>query len=156
MLLPDNTFGLVLSQTPELIELRVRGGMIQWVRSADWYSMNITNLSMGKTFGVSVTFGFDYSLQAISLTEIPTRLREAVSKALHDAGYEKHIDNIIVELMSASASSIDYLVFVSMDSKKASDFFALERLIQQTCVAVANEQGWNIPFPQMMVHHQSV
>jgi small-conductance mechanosensitive channel len=156
VLLPDSTFAQVLSQTPELIELRVRGGMIQWVRTADWYAMSITNLSIGKTFGVAVTFGFDYSLQAISLTEIPRSLHEAVTKALNENGYENYVDNVLVELKSASASSIDYLVFVSIDSRKASDYFALERLIQQTCVAVANEKGWNIPFPQMMIHHRAV
>jgi hypothetical protein len=156
VLLPDTTFALILSQTPDLVELRVRGGMIQWVRTSDWYAMSITNLSIGKTFGVAVTFGFDYSLQAISLTEIPKSLHEAVTKSLNGAGYEEYIDNVLVELKSASASSIDYLVFVSIDSKKASDYFALERLIQQTCVSVANDKGWNIPFPQMMIHHQAV
>lgn len=156
VLLPDSTFALVLSQTPDLVELRIRGGMIQWVRTSDWYGMGITNLSMGKTFGVSVTFGFDYSLQAISLTDIPRCLHESVTQALHDGDYKKFVDSVLVELKSASASSLDYLVFVSIDSKKASDYFALERLIQQTCVAVANKQGWNIPFPQMMIHHQAV
>ena len=156
VLLPDSTFALVISQTPELVELRVRGGMIQWVRTADWYAMSITNLSIGSTFGVAVTFGFDYSLQSISLTDIPRCLDESVTQALNDGGYKKYVDSVLVELKSASASSIDYLVFVAVDSKKASDYFALERLIQQTCVAVANEQGWNIPFPQMMIHHRAV
>ena len=156
VLLPDSTFALVISQTPELVELRVRGGMIQWVRTADWYAMSITNLSIGSTFGVAVTFGFDYSLQSISLTDIPRCLDESVAQALNDGGYKKYVDSVLVELKSASASSIDYLVFVAVDSKKASDYFALERLIQQTCVAVANEQGWNIPFPQMMIHHRAV
>jgi small-conductance mechanosensitive channel len=156
VLLPDSTFALVLSQTPELVELRVRGGMVQWVRTADWYAMSITNLSIGKTFGVSVTFGFDYSLQSISLTDIPRCLHGSVTQALTDGGYKISVDSVLVELKSASASSIDYLVFVTIDSQRASDYFALERLIQQTCVAVANEQGWNIPFPQMMIHHQAV
>ncbi len=154
VLLPDGTFGLVLSQTPELIELRVKGGMIQWTRTADWYSMSIINLSIGKTYGVSVTFGLDYGLQAISLTEIPKTLEEAIVVALNNAGYEKYIEGLLVELKSAGASSIDYLIFVTVSSEKASDYYSIERLVQQTCVAVANEQGWNIPFPQIMVHHQ--
>jgi len=156
VLLPDSTFALVLSQTPELVELRVRGGMIQWIRTADWYAMSITNLSIGDTYGVAVTFGFDYSLQAISLTEIPKSLHEAVTQALNEGGYKNDIANVLVELTSASASSIDYLIFVTIKSTKASQYFALERLIQQTCVAVANEKHWNIPFQQMMIHHQAV
>ncbi len=156
VLLPDSTFGLVLSQTPELIELRVKGGMIKWIRTSEWYSMSIINLSIGKSYGVSVTFGFDYSLQAISLTDIPLTLEQGITNALNDAGYKKYVEGLLVELQSAGASSIDYLIFVTMDSEKASDYFAIERLVQQTCVAVANEQGWNIPFPQMVIHHQPV
>lgn len=154
VLLPDGTFGLVLSQTPELVELRVKGGMIQWTRTADWYSMSIINLSIGKTYGVSVTFGLDYGLQSISLTEIPKTLEEGLIAALNNAGYKKYVEGLLVELKSAGASSIDYLIFVTVSSEKASDYYSIERLVQQTCVAVANEQGWNIPFPQMVVHHQ--
>ena len=154
VLLPDGTFGLVLSQTPELVELRVKGGMIQWTRTADWYSMSIINLSIGKTYGVSVTFGLDYGLQSISLTEIPKTLEEGLVAALNNAGYKKYVEGLLVELKSAGASSIDYLIFVTVSSEKASDYYSIERLVQQTCVAVANEQGWNIPFPQMVVHHQ--
>lgn len=152
ILLPDTTFAEVLIQTPELIKLRIRGGMIQWIPTADFYSMNIINLSAGKTYGVAATFGFDYALQSISLTDIPTTLKESIKATLNKEGYEKFIDGLMVELKAASASSIDYLVYVTVKSEKASDFFRIERLVQQTCVAVANSKGWNIPFPQMMIH----
>ncbi|MFT4730788.1 MAG: hypothetical protein ACI9UN_005318 [Granulosicoccus sp.] len=49
---------------------------------------------------MAVTFGFDYSLQAISLTDIPKSLLEAVTQALNGAGYEEYIDNVLVELKS--------------------------------------------------------
>jgi hypothetical protein len=153
VLLPDGRFGQVLSQTPEAVQLRILGGMIQWFRTPDYYAMNVINLSAGQ-FGVMVTFGFDYSLQAISLTEIPNTLYQSVKNALDDAGYNDFIESLLVELKSASTSSIDYLIFVSVKSEKASDYYRLERIIQQTCVAVANENDWNIPFPQMMVHYQ--
>lgn len=155
ILLPDTTFAEVLGQTPELVQLRIRGGMIQWVPTADFYAMNIINLSAGKTYGVATTFGFDYSLQSISLTDIPRTLKESITAALNEQGFEKFIDGLMVELKAASASSIDYLIYVTVKSEKASDFFRIERIVQQTCIAVANQKGWNIPFPQMMIHYDS-
>lgn len=102
VLLPDPTFAQVLSQTSELIELRVKDGMIQWVRTAEWYAMSITHLPIGKTFGVALTFRFDHNLQAINLTGVPNSLHEATTKALtlSEGGYEKYIDNVLVELKS--------------------------------------------------------
>ena len=118
----------------------------------EFYAINLINLSRDETFGVSVTFGFDYSLQSISLSEIPQTLSREIQKTLDDAGYRKNVSNLIVELANANTSSLDFLIFATMSSNVASDYFKLHRLIQQTCVAVANDKGWTIPFPQLTVH----
>lgn len=153
VILPDGTFGQIRVQTPDLIEISVKGGMTMTYSTQDFYCINLINLSRDKTFGVSVTFGFDYSLQSISLTEVPETLKRDIQQALEDAGYKKHLDKLIVELSSANASSLDFLVFATMSSEVASDYFKLNRLIQQTCVAAANANDWNIPFPQLTVHN---
>ncbi len=153
VILPDGTFGQIRVQTPDLIEISVKGGMTMTYSTQDFYCINLINLSRDKTFGVSVTFGFDYSLQSISLTEVPETLKRDIQQALEEAGYKKHLDKLIVELSSANASSLDFLVFATMSSEVASDYFKLNRLIQQTCVAAANANDWNIPFPQLTVHN---
>jgi hypothetical protein len=152
VILPDGTFGQIRYQTPDLVEISIKGGMSMTYSTHDFYAINLINLSRDQTFGVSVTFGFDYSLQAISLSEIPQTLEQEISKALDNAGYKKHVDKMIVELANANTSSLDFLVFLTMSSKVASDYFKLHRLIQQTCVAVANAKGWTIPFPQLTIH----
>ncbi len=153
VILPDGTFGQIRVQTPDLIEISVKGGMTMTYNTQEFYAINLINLSRDKTFGVSVTFGFDYNLQPISLTEVPETLKREVQSALENAGYAKHLENLIVELATANASSLDFLVFATMNSAAAKDYFKLNRLIQQTCVAVANANQWNIPFPQLTIHH---
>lgn len=153
VILPDGTFGQIRVQTPDLIEISVRGGMTMTYSTQEFYAINLTNLSRDKTFGVSVTFGFDYALQSISLDEVPQILKRDVQAALETAGYKKHLDKLIVELATANSSSLDFLIFATMSSEVASDFFKLNRLIQQTCVAAANANDWSIPFPQLTVHH---
>jgi len=152
IILPDDLLGQIKQQTPDLVEINVRGGMSLTYTTADFYAMNIINLSRENTFGVSITFGLDYSLQAISLTEIPVALESAVHEALEKKGYKSNIVGLIVELSEASASSLDYLVFVTMKSEVASDFYKIGRLLTQTCVSVSNEHGWTIPFPQLTIH----
>ena len=152
VILPDGVFGQIKYQTPDLVELNVKGGMGMTIPTPEFYSMSVMNLSREETFGVIVTFGFDYSLQAISLTVIPDTLRSACQAALDSAGYTKSLKSLLVEFSSAGSSSLDYLIFAQCDKSVASDYYKIERLLQQTCVAVANDKAWNIPFPQIMVH----
>ncbi len=155
LLLPDGTFGQVLLQTPDMVQLSAKGGASLTYATDQFYTMNIVNLSAFDTFGVAVTFGLDYELQAISLSEVPEVLETACLKALEEAGFAEGTNSIYAGLKSAGASSLDFLIYGSFSSKLAGNYYTLERTIQQTCVAVANERGWNIPYPQLTVHTQT-
>lgn len=152
IILPDGVLGRVKYQTPDLVEVTVRGGMAQTFTTADFYSLNITNLSRDENFGVAVTFGLDYSLQAISLTEIPESLHRAITEKLNSCELGKETVSLMVELSEASASSLDYIIYGTFRKSSASSYYRIQRLILQTCVEVSNERSWTIPFPQLTVH----
>lgn len=152
VLLPDGMFGRINCQTPDLVEISVLGGITLTYPTKEFYSLKVLNLTGAETFGVSTTFGLDYSLQAISLTTVPDTLRSAVQGALEDAGYNKDVKNLLVELSSANESSLDYIVFVTLSSEVAADYFKVQRLLVHTCINVANANNWSIPFPQLTVH----
>ena len=155
VILPDDILGQVRTQTPDLVEIAVRGGMSMTYNTADFYSINLINLSRDKTFGVSATFGFDYALQELSLTEIPTALEDEVNTFICEEGYEKHLRSLLVELSTANTSSLDFLIFATFNSKVAGDYYKLQRLLQQACVSVSNKKGWTIPFPQLTIHRSA-
>lgn len=152
VILPDGMLGQIRHQTPDLVEISVRGGMTMTYNTSDFYAINLINLSRDETFGVSATFGFDYALQAISLTEIPKALEQEVQKVFHDEGFEKELKSLMVELTTANTSSLDFILFATFDSKVARNYYKLERLLQQSCVSVSNKKGWTIPFPQLTIH----
>jgi small-conductance mechanosensitive channel len=153
--LPDGTFGQVTCQTPDLVELSVKGGITVTYPTAEFFSLKVLNLTGGSSFGVSTTFGVDYSLQPICLTIVPQKLRESVHDALVAAGYQKSVKSELVELASAGQSSLDYLVFITLSSSVAADYFKIERLLVQTCIEAANANNWLIPFPQLTVHQSN-
>ena len=155
VILPDDILGQVRTQTPDLVEIAVRGGMSMTYNTADFYSINLINLSRDKTFGVSATFGFDYALQELSLTEIPAALEDEVKTFICEEGYEKHLRSLLVELSTANTSSLDFLIFATFNSKVAGDYYKLQRLLQQACVSVSNKKGWTIPFPQLTIHRSA-
>lgn len=152
VLLADGTFGQVKSQSPDLVCVEVKGGMLRSIPTIDYFNQQVTNLSDGETFGLAVVFGLDYEFQAMALDEIPRVLKETVSRKLVAAGYEKQIQLIVCELQSAGASALDFVVFAKFDTELASHYYGLERLIQQACVEASNTQNWGIPFPQVVVH----
>jgi small-conductance mechanosensitive channel/predicted nucleic acid-binding Zn-ribbon protein len=150
LLLPDGSFGQVLQQTVELVHIKVIGSIVQY-RSADFLQLNVRNLSR-EGFGVMIIFGIDYQHQEISLERVPTRFEEGLVTAFEQADFGKDLQDLQVSFNEASASSLDYLIYATMDGRSAGSYFAIRRLIQQTCVDICNREGWVIPFAQLTVH----
>lgn len=150
VLLPDGNYGQVLEQSVELVRLRVMGSLLQY-SSADFMQLGVRNLSRDG-FGVLVAFGIDYAHQPIALDTVPQRFRSGIEDAFAGAGLADDLKSLLVEFKQAAASSLDYLVYVTLDGRSAASYFAIERLIQQTCVDVCNHEGWVIPFTQVTLH----
>ena len=151
LLLPDGSFAQVLRQTPETVVLKTTGGMQVQYPSAAFIQLSARNLSL-EGFGVAVSFGIDYRHQAISLEQVPQTFQQALQAALEREQLADHVLSVLVDFKEAAASSLDYLIFVSLRGEAAAQYFAIQRLVQKTCVAVCNREGWEIPFAQLTVH----
>lgn len=150
VLLPDGNFGQVLEQTVELVRLKVLSSQMQY-RSADFMQLELKNLTRDG-FGLAVVFGIDYEHQPIALEQVSARFEQGLRQAFDAAGYGDDLAGLLVDFKQAAASSLDYLVYASFDGARASSYFSIERLIQQSCVDICNREGWGIPFTQVTVH----
>ncbi|MEE4378098.1 MAG: hypothetical protein V2J55_11395 [Candidatus Competibacteraceae bacterium] len=150
VLLPDGRLGQVLRQTLDQVQLKVVGSVVHYP-TADFFQLNVRNLSR-QGFGLAVTFGIDYRHQAICLDLVPERFQQALITAFENAGLAEQVEDIAVEFKEAGASSLDYLLYLTMKGEAASAYFKLGRLAQQTCVAVCNQENWGIPFGQLTIH----
>lgn len=150
VLLADGSFGLVLRQTIELVELSVRDSKVQ-IPSRDFLAQGVRNLSFDK-YGIACCFGIDYRHQAICLDTVPGRFREAIVARFEHAGLKDDIEEILVEFREAGASSLDYQIYLILKGRAAKAYFRAQRMIQQACVETCNREGWVIPFTQITVH----
>jgi len=150
LLLADGNFAQVLQQDIEWVQLKVMGSIVQ-VSSTEFLQQNVRNLSR-EGFAVAVVFGVDYQHQSISLRQIPERFHSGLREAFAKADFGEDLKDLQVNLKSAAASSLDYLVYASMEGNSAASYFAIERLIQQTCIDICNQEGWVIPFTQVTIH----
>ena len=150
IVLSNGSFGKVLRQTIELVEIAVLDSRVQ-IPTKDFLGMNVRNLSR-EGFGVACSFGIDYQHQAICLDTVPLRFREGIISRFEQAGMKDDIKDIMVEFSGAGSSSLDYRIYLILDGRAASAYFKAQRLVQQACVQVCNDQGWTIPFTQITLH----
>ncbi len=153
VLLSDNTHGKVVVQTPEMVELVLRGGSRKVYRATDFLGLNPMNLS--SNFRLRVTFGIDYQHQSIVTEEVPAKLESVLTERLADKGYGEHIIRIGVEFRQAGASSLDVEVLADFSGTAGDKYYELQRAIQQICVDACNKYGWVIPFTQLTLHMAS-
>ncbi|WP_031385832.1 hypothetical protein [Desulfonatronum thiodismutans] len=149
VMLSDGTFGQVLLQTPEVVQIK-HVGSVRTFSTSSFLGASPRNLTRDG-FGFAVTFGIDYQHQAICLEEVPEIFEAAVKDALK-ASFNDGLESVLVDFKEAGASSLDYLIYVMMNGKAAGSYWAVGRIIQQSCVRVCNERGWIIPFTQLTVH----
>lgn len=150
LLLPDGGFAQVIRQTVEQVQLKVVGSRVQ-LPSADFAQLGARNLSRDG-FGLVVGFGIDYAHQEIALDRVPERFRAGIEQAFDEAGFSDALKDLVVDFKEAAASSLDYLIYATLDGQSAASYFRIGRLIQQACVDICNREGWGIPFTQITLH----
>ena len=148
--LKSGQVGQVLSQTPELVQIREFGGSIVTFETTAFLAEAPRNLSTG--FRIRTEFGLDYRHQAIATVEIPDKLGEHVTKGMHDLLGTDGLVNLDVDLLSAGDSAIVFEVEACIDGNHAHRFEDIEREIPRLLVDACNINGWVIPFPQMVLH----
>ncbi len=148
--LADGTYGEVVGQTPDLVEVRLLGGASRTYKSTDYLAQSPVNLSCG--FRIPVTFGIDYGHQAIITREIPEIIERAVTEGLRAEGFADSIVGITVRFKEAGPSSLDLAVLADFNGSAGSRYADLERAINRICVDTCNLRHWVIPFQQVTVH----
>jgi len=148
LMLSGDVFAQVIQQSVETVQLKIKGCPVQ-IPTASFIESEFRNLSKSG-FSLAVVFGIDYSHQADCIETVPQIFLSALEKAFEINEY--NLNSLIVEFKSASASSLDYLIAVSLPGEHAESYFKIDRLIQKTCVEVCNEQQWGIPFQQLTIH----
>ncbi len=150
LILSDETFGKVISQSPEQVVVLQLGSSFKTYPTPEFLEMSPENLSRG--FRVCSTFGIDYQHQAESTTSIPKIFASALNLTLASELGHEVVRSIKVEFSSASSSSLDYQILADFDGSLAPKYNVIRRRIQSICVDVCNEHGWIIPFTQVTLH----
>jgi len=150
VILDDASFGEVLAQTPEFVQVRVLGAVKTYTSTA-FLDQRPRNLSL-RGFTLVMTFGLDYQHQRDITTAICDDMRQALHTGLQRTDLGAHLGDLSVEFSEAGASSLDLAAIVTFDGAAAAGYFRIKRMMQRLAVEACNTRGWTIPFSQMTVH----
>jgi len=150
VLLSDQTYGRVILQTPEMVQLRVLGSDETYPVET-FLGNNPQNLSQNG-FAIAVRFGVDYQHQALVTGEIKQKLEDYLRTQLKESKWNEHLQEFFVEFDEAAASSLNLFIYALFSGEAADSYFRIRRTLQSLAVDACNAHGWVIPFTQMTVH----
>jgi len=150
VLLGDGMRGKVIGISQELVQLVARGGAHRTYQTADFLSLSPLNLS--RNFRLKETIGISYNLQRESVSSIPGLLHAHIEQRAAEEGYGDKLLNLRVEFERANTSSLDLVVIADFDGSLGDLYNRLRRSLQRWCVEACSENGWEIPFTQLVLH----
>jgi hypothetical protein len=153
VLLSDNTYGQVSMITADFVEMKVAGGSTYTMSATGFLDSNPRCLSDG--FGVSTIFGISYDNQANATSSVIDTFKEGIEALIACKAYGPHLKQLTVAFEAAGASSLDYKIIATMAGEAAESWFAIQRDLQCFALDVCNQQGWEIPFAQLVIHKPS-
>ncbi len=149
LMLGDGTFGKVIAQTPERVQLQVLGSLKTY-SAPDFLDLAPRNLSDG--FTIVVEFGLDYRHQDAITTAIREQMAQDVATGLAASEVAEHLTQFSVEFAKAGDSSLNLALIAVFKGAAADRYSRIQRLIQRLAVEACNRHGWVIPFKQLTVH----
>ncbi len=152
VMLSDGTYGMVQRITLENVMLSLPNGMMpQTYATGDFLAEKPKNYSRG--FFVASDFGIDYKYQQQCTTQVPELLCAGIREGLRQEAYNDFLNDIWVFFAQANTSSLDYKIVAVFDGQAAVYYHSITRDLQRYAVEVCNQQQWEIPFTQLVVHN---
>ncbi len=151
VVLLDALFGRVVFQSPESVQVNAGESIVNY-KTEHFLNQRPQNLSkLGFTAGTD--FGIDYRHRHEATSTIVDTLRYELEGEIQLMDFGQHVTAVNVELKIASASSLDFRLSASCKGEAAEMYGRIQRWLQKFAIECANKHGWEIPFPQMTVHH---
>lgn len=142
VLLSDGTYGSVLLQTPEVVQMRVAGAVSTYPVAA-FLSKNPQNLSLDG-FTTTLKFGVDYQQQSVVADDVRKKLEDHIAAHLKESECGAHLKSLCVEFDEAASSSLNFLVTASLFGEAAESYGRICPLLQRLAVDACNANNWAI------------
>ncbi len=154
VVLSDDTFGKVVSQTPEQVILENLGSRKHYL-TPEFLTLKPRNISSG--YALVIKFGLDYGVQDKICEDIPELFKTGLEKQFSDEleASPPVFEKLKVQFDEAGASSLNLIIIVVVNGKYAEEYYSFKRQINKKLVSICNENNLTIPFNQITLNLSS-
>lgn len=146
----DDGIAQIKLQSPEVVVATLLGGAEYRISTEEFYANPPLNLSHGSR--AEIIFGIGYSHQTEAVDSIINKLKQHVEAGLLKMLNKDELVAVGVEILEAADSSINFEVEADITGAAAAKYEDVERELARLCIDACNKHGWEIPFPQMVIH----
>ncbi|MCJ8345570.1 mechanosensitive ion channel family protein, partial [bacterium] len=149
--LSDGTYGKVTGISLEFINIIIEGGSKQVLTLENF--INASPINFSQHFVIKSVLGISYKHQSQCSEKILNLLRDYIEIKLTNSGYSTDVINLSTEVELLNESSIDLAIIVIFSGVAAPSYRKLCRSLQMWSMEACTKYDWEIPFPQLSVHH---
>ncbi|MGF1529562.1 MAG: hypothetical protein ACFCBW_22685 [Candidatus Competibacterales bacterium] len=154
VLLPgDDKIAQVERQTPELVQLRLLGGLTYTLRTTAFLDRGPRNLSQG--FRIETLFTLDYRHRPEAWDPIPALMKHALWEGIVHLVSHTQVRSLEVELWRAGPSGLEYEIEMDLSGEAAPLYEDVERTLQRLLIEASERHHWTIALPQITLHNPS-
>lgn len=150
VLLGDNEFARVVSQSPEAVQLQVPGRALRYIPAPDFVSANPVNLSTAG-FGLYIHCDLDYRHRYQLTRGIRAVLEKQVRNALEREEFGVHLQSLKVGFRQAERFALQLGVFARFSGEVASDYINIRRSLREIIFETCNENGWSLAYSELKI-----
>lgn len=155
VILDDGVYGKLIEQTPETVVVSTVRESEKHYPTLDYLSLHPKNLS-ANFFSVNHIVGLDYRYRDIINSEVVAKIKQRLEDGFREQAYGEFLDMVVVEFKEMSASSLDVITVAKFKGGAASEYTEIGWKLQQLALEVCNENQWEIPYQQLVVHQPTV
>ena len=151
VLLSDDRFGQVTSQSPEAVQLRIPGRSICYLRTPDFLAGNPVNLSENG-FGLYIHCDLDHQHRYQVAPSIRTVLEKQVRSALEREEFGVHLRRLQVGFRGAERYALGLGVFAAFSGEAAPQYIQIRRALREIIFDTCNDNGWSLAYSELKIN----
>jgi len=151
ILLPQESIGTIITQTPEFVRIKLLGEQIQTCATDEFLKLSPINLSNG--FRIVANIHFDNNHQDRLINKMIDSLTESVQTEMEKQSFHEWVGTVKTILSEVGPVAFQLRIIVNMKGEASLFYEDIKNAIYVSCISTCNENQWRIAFYPVALPH---
>jgi cbb3-type cytochrome oxidase subunit 3 len=144
ILLPEDTIGTIITQTPEFVRIKLIGEQIQTYATDQYLKLSPINLSNG--FRVVANIHFNENHQSRLIDKMIETLTLSVQTEIEQHAFYEWVLSVKTILSEVGPVAFQLKIIVYLKGEASLFYEDIKNMILSSCISTCNENQWPIAF----------